>query len=348
MRRQPPEPIEAGGQDSFVDVVTNLVGILIVLVLIVGVRVKPAWRLSQASEARMATAGLAASGTGEQSAADAKAAKDLADLRALSAGIERDVRQTEKQVKEIDHELAARAMERVQVATLISAAQHEIDDRSSKLDSRAKKEFDLKREADGLVSELQISQAELARARAAPPPVAELRHYMTPLSRTVFGREVHFRLSDHRIAYLPMDELIARAKSEIRSDGTATGELTDHVHIVGPFEGFSMEFTLSMHDGPDRGQYIVAINQSRFLPAPGQIGEPTEDALQPTSAFHRRLDVLDRSQTTVTIWVYPESFPDYRRINDELYRLGFAVAARPLPDGMPIGMSSHGSRSSAE
>ena len=51
MRRQPPEPIEAGGQDSFVDVVTNLVGILIVLVLIVGVRVKPAWRASQAASA---------------------------------------------------------------------------------------------------------------------------------------------------------------------------------------------------------------------------------------------------------------------------------------------------------
>jgi hypothetical protein len=352
MRRQPPEPIEAGGQDSFVDVVTNLVGILIVLVLIVGVRVKPAWRLSQAAEARIQKAGLAAGGSDQSAAesdsADAKAAKDLADLRALSAGIERDVRQTEKQVREVDHELAERALERVQVATLIAAAEHEIDQRESKLDGGAKQEFDLKREADGLVSELQISQAELQRARAAPPPVAELRHYMTPISRTVFGKEVHFRLCDHRIAYLPMDELIARAKSDIREEGTSPSELTDHVHIVGPFEGFSMEFTLSTQPGPDRGQYIMSVNESRFMPAPGQIGEPTDDALQAASAFHRRLDVLDRQQTTVTIWVYPESFLDYRRINDELYRLGFAVAARPMPSGMPIGMSSRGTRSSAE
>ena len=35
-----PENIEAAGQDSFVDVVTNLVGIMIVLVIIVGVRTK--------------------------------------------------------------------------------------------------------------------------------------------------------------------------------------------------------------------------------------------------------------------------------------------------------------------
>ena len=81
---------------------------------------------------------------------------------------------------------------------------------------------------------------------------------------------------------------------------------------------------------------------------PGQVGETTDEALRPDSEFRRHLDALDRQQTTVTIWVYPESFPDYRRINDELYRLGFAVAARPMPVGMPVGMSSHGTRSSAQ
>src|SRR5437660_6482084 len=40
MRRTQAENLESAGQDSFVDVVTNLVGIMIVLVIIVGVRVK--------------------------------------------------------------------------------------------------------------------------------------------------------------------------------------------------------------------------------------------------------------------------------------------------------------------
>jgi hypothetical protein len=348
MRRQPPEPIEAGGQDSFVDVVTNLVGILIVLVLIVGVRVKPAWRASQTASA--ATEPTTTDGAAAKAADDAKAAaaKELTDLKATADGVERDVRQVAKQIADVDGELARRAVEREKVATLISAAEHEIDDHRSKLDGAAREEFDLKRQAAGLESELQASQSELQRAKNAPPPVAELKHYMTPISRTVFGKEIHFRLCDHRIAYLPMDELIERAKTEIHAEGTSASELTDHVHIVGPFGGFTMEFTMTMEPGPDRGQYAISLKESRFLPAPGQIGETTDDALRPDSEFNRRLNTLDRQQTTVTIWVYPESFPDYRRINDELYRLGFGIAARPMPVGMPIGMSSRGTRSAAQ
>ncbi|HEX3997416.1 MAG TPA: hypothetical protein VHX65_02585 [Pirellulales bacterium] len=361
MRRQPPEPIEAGGQDSFVDVVTNLVGILIVLVLIVGVRVKPAWRLSQSAEARLGSADSAAKLADDaKSAAEVKAAAakataakaakdDLAKLQAIADSVEHDVRQVGVQIAVVDRELAARALERQQVATLIAAAEHEIGARRSKLDGAAQKEVDLKHVADQLESDVQISQAELQRARAAPPPVAELRHYMTPISRTVFGQEVHFRLSEHRIAYLPMDELLERAKSELRgAGGSSPSDITDQVHVVGPYGGFNMEFTMAMEPGPDRGEYRLSLQQANFLPTPGQVGETTDDALRPDSEFRRRINALDHQLTTITIWVYPESFPDFRRINDDLYRLGFAVAARPMPVGIPVGVSNHGSHSSAQ
>lgn len=353
MRRQPAEPIEAGGQDSFVDVVTNLVGILIVLVLIVGVRVKPAWRLSQAAEGKLAgtdPANLAAdTKAAADKEADKQAAKDLAELEAEADGAKRDLDKTDGQVKLVDAELARQTVEQRQVATLIAAAENEIATRRAKLDDTARKQSDLKHQADGLVSDLQISEAELKRARAAPPPVAELRHYMTPLGRTVFGKEVHFRLADHRIAYLPMDELLQRAKSEVRSgEGTTPSDLTDHIHEAGPYGGFTLQFTMSLESGPERGQYTYSLKEAHFLPGPGQIGEPTDAALAPNSELHRRLNALDPQQFTVTIWVYPDSFSDYHRINDDLCRMGFAVAARPLPDGMPIGVSSHGSRSSAE
>jgi hypothetical protein len=347
MRRQPPEPIEAGGQDSFVDVVTNLVGILIVLVLIVGVRVKPAWRASQAasSEPTGADPAIAA-----KTADDAKAAaaKELTGLKATADRVERDVRQIARQVAAVDGELAQRAAERDQVATSIAAAEHQIDERRSKLAGGAREEFDLKRQAAGLENDLQESQNELQRAKNAPSPVAELRHYMTPLSRTVFGKEAQFRLGDHRIAYIPIEELAERAKTEIHADGGSPNELTDHIHVVGPFGGFTMEFTMTMEPGPERGQYAFELKEARFLPVPGQTGETTDEALGPDSEFRRHLNTLDRQQTTVTIWVYPESFPDYRRINDELYRLGFAVAARPWPTGVPVMASNHGTRSAAQ
>lgn len=347
MRRQPPEPIEAGGQDSFVDVVTNLVGILIVLVLIVGVRVKPAWRASQAGSAT-SPASAQPDAANPAIAAKAAAAKELAGLQAKADGVEHDVRQVAGQVASVDRELARRSVEREKVATLIASAEHEIDERRSKLDGAAREEFDLKRQAAALESDLQVSQNQLQLAKNAPPPVAELKHYMTPISRTVFGKEVHFRLCDHRIAYLPLDELLERARTEIHAESNSPNEVTDHVHVVGPYGGFNMEFTMTMEPGPERGQYAIELKESRFLPVPGQVGETTDEALAADSEFRRHLNTLDRQQATVTIWVYPESFPDYRRINDELYRLGFAIAARPMPVGMPVGVSSHGTRSSAQ
>ena len=45
---------------------------------------------------------------------------------------------------------------------------------------------------------------------------------------------------------------------------------------------------MTMEPGPDRGQYAIALKESRFLPAPGQIGETTDDALRPDSEFRRR------------------------------------------------------------
>ena len=40
MIRQRESRIDAGGQDSFLDIVTNIVGILIILVMVIGARVQ--------------------------------------------------------------------------------------------------------------------------------------------------------------------------------------------------------------------------------------------------------------------------------------------------------------------
>ncbi len=57
------------------------------------------------------------------------------------------------------------------------------------------------------------------------------------------------------------------------------------------------------------------------------------------------VDALDPKTTAVTFWVYPDSFPLYRRLRDLLHERDFVVAGRPLPEGMPIGSSRHGTAS---
>ena len=343
MRRTTPEPIEAGGQDSFVDVVTNLVGILIVLVLIVGVRVKPAGRARSAAES--ATVNNEQSNGGSDGAGESAAVKGL---EATAAGVESDIHQTVGQIASLQNEAARRSAERDHLAVLVTASQRTIDERRDKLAAADRTDFDLRQQMAGLAADLDRGRQILAAASTDRQPPVEMKHYLTPLSRTVFGKEVHFRLADGRIVYVPFDELAERAKSEIRADSSSLSDLTDHVHVAGPYGGFQMEFTVSVAAGSHPGEVGIALREARLTSIGGDLGETLHDALEPTSEFHRQLAGYDSSQTTVTVWVYSESFGEYRAINDELVRLGFAVAARPMPTGRPIGISDRGSRSAAE
>ena len=58
-------------------------------------------------------------------------------------------------------------------------------------------------------------------------------------------------------------------------------------------------------------------------------------ALQEGSDFRQALAKILPGRTTITIWVYPDGFDAFRQIRKELYRLGYAIAARPLPPGSP-------------
>jgi hypothetical protein len=170
---------------------------------------------------------------------------------------------------------------------------------------------------------------------------------MTPLSRTVFGKEIHFRLAEGRIAYVPIEELFERVKSELHNS-SSIAELTNSAHVVGPYGGFQMELTVEAQGGAQRGDVLIRSKEWRVTPVGGEVGETIPEALSPTSDFHRRLAPLDPTQTTVTVWLYSEGFSDYRKVNDELSQLGYGVAARPLPAGRPIAGSDHGTRSAAE
>jgi len=69
-----------------------------------------------------------------------------------------------------------------------------------------------------------------------------------------------------------------------------------------------------------------------------------DEALESSSRFRRVLAGV-KPDTTVTLWCYPDSFAGYRRVREELYRLGIPTAGRPLPEGAPIGGSAEGSKS---
>jgi len=334
MRRTASDNLETSGQDSFVDVVTNLVGIMIVLVIIVGVRAKHVW------------VGPAIGSAEPSVSKDALPSAALAELQKTAGGMEADIHRVSEQVASVEQEFNIRWREREQLATLIAAGQHELAERRGKLETGSQANFDLKQQAATLTREIGESEQLLNRVENERPPAIELKHYLTPLSRTVFGKEVHFRLSAGRIAYVPLEELVDEAKSSIRKDmleRTSPTAMAENERVAGPYAGFEAHYSLAVQPGR------LSLEEMEFVPVAGETGEAVIDALKPTSEFRRRLAGHDPSQTTATIWVYPDSFSEFRTIKDELSRLGYAAAARPLPPGRNIAASSdHGSHSAAQ
>jgi hypothetical protein len=78
------------------------------------------------------------------------------------------------------------------------------------------------------------------------------------------------------------------------------------------------------------------------------MGESIQAALQDGSQLQSILASHPPNNSTITVWTYPDSFNEFRKLKQELFKRGYVTAARPLPDDHPIGGSPEGSRSAAQ
>ena len=95
------------------------------------------------------------------------------------------------------------------------------------------------------------------------------------------------------------------------------------------------------------GGYRISLSHWDIHPEPETKGETEETALKKGSQFYQ--SILGASaDTTLTFWVYPDSYPIYRKLQKFAHDHGFSVAGRPLPSGVAISGSPNGSKSAGQ
>jgi hypothetical protein len=107
-------------------------------------------------------------------------------------------------------------------------------------------------------------------------------------------------------------------------------------------DGFKLRYAV------EREGNVIAPTKFEFLPVSQTQGETAEQALAANSMFRDRVANLRAEDWTITLWVYPDSFELFRVMRQELYRLGFPTAGRPLPEDKSITASPSGSKTHAE
>ena len=199
---------------------------------------------------------------------------------------------------------------------------------------------------------IQLVNADIDALQKLPSARRSLR-YQTPVSQTLQSEELFFECQAGRVTVIDVGTMLEQLRRDRGDKAKALAtqwEVDGETDAVGAFR---MHYTLERERGPaDRagGPPLPDVQFSygaswTVEPINGQRGETEEAALAAGSDFHRVVDALDPKITAVTFWVYPDSFPLYRRLRDYLHDRDFVVAGRPLPVGMPIGSSRNGTAS---
>jgi hypothetical protein len=331
MSRNRDDGTESFGSDSFLDVVSNIVGIMIVLVMVAGTRIGQ----------------LAAENHGSHAEAkridEAKHAEKSAELRGTASKLAEDINAMARQAHGLDRRTAVATREREELGTLIRTVELQLDAFRQNISDSDRRVFDLGGELASARAKLdELSRQQLSEL-SAPPVEVKIVTYPTPIGKTVFSREEHYRLLNGRLVRIPFDELKEALLDEKRQLIWKLKDLPEVSGAVGPIDDFRLRYHI-VRTATGGG----SVTSAEYVPTATKLGVPLAAALVPNSEFRRYLARLDKNSATITVWIYPDSFAEFRTLRQELYKLGFAVAGRPQDKDSQIGFSPRGSRSSAQ
>ncbi len=269
-------------------------------------------------------------------------AKAEADLDAAS----RDRERAEARLSEAERQLKEAALQAATDAATSRKLALRVRDPSAQMARASTRGGFLKAERDRL-------KDEIAAINKAPRPKAKLLIDRNPVAKPSDGDEFHFELRRNRITFIDLDQLMTLIKSDAQlrirlSDSSRTVESR-----VGPVGSFSMEYTLAraapgIQELMERHGLSYDLRGWELIPEFEGRGETFEATKSPVSGYSRAINRLTPNRSTITMWIYPDSFGLYRKLRDELHARGFLVAARPLPEGMTIRGSPSGSLSAGQ
>lgn len=331
--------------DSFLDLVTNVVGIIIRLILVtwVGARSYHASMqflelepLPALEKPKVVDDPLHARIEQTKSELDDAKTRLLAQLKELEE-VEHKAQDANAQLASLVKERSDLENARMSLAATGAARGAQVQQASFTVD-------DVRKRSRKLLDEIKILEASEAKKK-------QLK-YHAPLSKAVQIEEMFFECKNGRVTYIDLPAFMNEVKSsmdDISRELRTTFRVERTTSSVGAFKlRYAIERERSVTDvgsSPSSGGFRYGLSEWIVEPLTPERGETAAQALKEKSEFRQLVDPLDPSLTAVTFWVYPESFELFRKLRDHLYDRGHDVAGRPLTPGASIAASRHGTAS---
>ena len=321
------------GQDSFLDIVANLVGVLIILVVIVGAQATSAWNDVEPNTA----IGDEITSVQQQIV---RASNTVKKLEIDNHTLESDIL-TQSTLAAVASQRRHRALVNLEVV------RQEVEAQRKKLNDAEQQHFDKQRERAELRQSLDAIVRESKVLSVNRPSVVAktIEHYPTPISQTVFTDIIHVRLSNGRLAVVPVDPLTDLMQSEwkVKAEKLRNQNgISSTIETVRPVDNFRLQYELQASGNRIRlaGYQIIALSDV--------VGRPTAEMMQPGSSFTEILSRSVAEETTISIWMYPTELKDHRLLKNWLHEQGFKVASWLQDPGQSISFGPQGSHITAQ
>jgi hypothetical protein len=352
IRRRRPVREPVFSFDSFLDLVTNVVGVIIRLILVtwVGARSYHA-AMEQLAPSPPQPAEVPAAVAAALDPVQAELARQRAELDQAQARLLEQLKQVDwlkEESGQAERKLADLAGRRL----ALNATKTSLE--------KAAAGTNPGRDAALSLAELEERRTklgeELKALEQSPPPKKTLR-YRTPVSQPVASDQWHFECQNGRVTFVNIPDMMADVDRRAPDIAKDLDHLWHVVEVSEAYGEFRMRFQVERlrngldaafgRGGPDPNarSYRWGVTWRRVESVTPVRGESAEAALSAGSDFRRMVDRLDPELATITLWVYPDSFALYRQLRDYLADRGLTVAGRPMPAGVPIGFSPNGSAS---
>jgi len=323
------------GEDAFLDTIANLVGILIILVVIVGSRSHATAKLAIEQELQ-------------------KKVEQLESPALKSQQLDQDLQKQAAELRNYDMEVLYRDSERMAIMDRVTIAERVVEEELQNIDESAREKIEDEQEMSELEKQLANLLNQQGEIQSIEPSTTVLQHLPTPMAKTVFGKELHVMMRGGSAAVIPWDRLVDALKSEARRSAERNSQKDRFVNQLGPIDGFLMTYGLKSQSGmmtngtSTRLARTIELEKFELEPTSDVVIESIAETLGTGGRLRLELATCKAQHTTVTVWVYPDSFNEFRTLKERLFTEGFLCAARPLPFHVRIGASPRGSASTAQ
>jgi hypothetical protein len=320
--------------DSFLDVVANVVGIILRLILVAWVGAR-SYHVAVPSLPALTPEEIA-----EMPDPKDPLAAELEKQRRELAHAQTHLLEQLKDWQKVHQDSTLTNEELSHLSTEIQGIESERKNVEDKTRQDAKSLRDAALSLEEIRERSQRVLAEIEALRKAPPCKQTLR-YRTPVSHDVQTEEFEFECRHGRVTFIDVGGFAAEIKHVIDDEaGTTLRDQRSYSGTTQSSGAFRMRYTLEVDPASSKIESFCHLE-----PVTLERGETLERALAPGSEFRRYIDNVNPKTTAVTLWVYPDSFPLYRKLRDYMDERDFVVAGRPLPDGTSISYGSRGTAS---